>query len=105
MIPRRTPIMGNGSRKMPANTRQNRGAIARNERVARAGFATFDVSERDSPRNRSPARSRFILSTKKKNLRARRRGHVLRSGGKPPSGALRRQRLVEAGELGSRLGH
>src|SRR3954470_23930916 len=27
MITRRTPIMGNGSRKMPANTRQNRGPL------------------------------------------------------------------------------
>jgi hypothetical protein len=43
-----------------------RGAIARNETVASAGFVTFDVPERDFPGNRSPARWKFICRPKTK---------------------------------------
>jgi hypothetical protein len=41
-------------------------AIARNEFCASAGVATFDVAERDFPRNRWPARCKFVCRPKEK---------------------------------------
>src|SRR6185437_16159253 len=44
-------------------------AIAHNELAASAGFVTFDVSEREFPRNRSPPRWKFVCRPQK-NLRS-----------------------------------
>jgi hypothetical protein len=41
-------------------------AIAHHELVATAGFVTFDVWERDSAGNRSPARRKFVGRPKRK---------------------------------------
>jgi len=40
--------------------------IAHNERAASAGFAAFDVPERDFPGNRSPSRWKFLCRLKRK---------------------------------------
>jgi hypothetical protein len=67
MITRRTPIMGNGLGEKPLFAGLEPPAIAHNELVASARFGTFDVPERDFPRNRSPARWKFV-GRPKKNL-------------------------------------
>jgi hypothetical protein len=71
MIARRTPIKGNGREEKPLFAGLQPPAIAHNELVASARFVTFDVPERDS---QGIARRcvETSVSTKKKNLRARR---------------------------------
>ena len=49
-------------------------AIAHSELVASAGFGAFDVPERDFPRESLAAALEISVSTKKKSLRAWRRG-------------------------------
>jgi hypothetical protein len=44
-------------------------AIAHDELVANARFATFDVPERDFPGNRSPPRWKFVCRPKRNNAR------------------------------------
>src|SRR6185437_4043257 len=66
MIPRRTPIMGNGPGEKPLFAGLESPAIAHSERVANAGVVTFDVPERDFPRNRSPARWKFVSRPERK---------------------------------------
>jgi hypothetical protein len=43
-----------------------RRSIARNEAAVPPGIATFDVAERDLPRNRAPARWKFVCRPKRK---------------------------------------
>jgi hypothetical protein len=44
-------------------------AIGHNALAASAGFGAFDVPERDFPRNRSPARWKFVRRSKEKSAR------------------------------------
>jgi hypothetical protein len=69
MIARRTPIMGNGQREKPLFPGLESPAIAHNELAASAGFAAFDVPERDFPGNRSPLRWKFACRPKRKTAR------------------------------------
>jgi hypothetical protein len=66
MITRRTPITGNGPGKKALFPGLESPAIAHNELVASAGFAAFDVPERDFPGNRSPPRWKFVSRPKRK---------------------------------------
>jgi hypothetical protein len=58
--------MGNGREEKPLFPGFESPAIAHNELVASAGFATFEVSEEDFPGKRSPARRKFVCRPKRK---------------------------------------
>jgi hypothetical protein len=66
MIPRQTPIMGNGRGEKPLFPGLESPAIAHNGLVASARFVTFDGPERDFPGNRSPPRWKFVYRPKRK---------------------------------------
>jgi hypothetical protein len=74
MIARRTPITGNSRTEKPLFPDFKSPAIAHNELVASARFVTFDVPEREFPRESPAAALEISVSTKKKNLRAWRSG-------------------------------
>jgi hypothetical protein len=61
--------MGNGRAEKPLFAGLQLPAIAHNERVASAGFATFDDAARDFPMNRAPARWKFVCRPKRKIIR------------------------------------
>jgi hypothetical protein len=58
--------MGNGRGEKPLFAGLESPAIAHNERVASARFATFGVPERDFPGNRSPPPWKFVCRQKRK---------------------------------------
>jgi hypothetical protein len=58
--------MSNGRAQKPLFAGLQAPAIAHNERVASARFGTFGAPERDFPRNRAPARWKFVRQPKRK---------------------------------------
>jgi hypothetical protein len=65
MIPRRTPIKGNGRGGKPLLAGLESPAIAHHELAAAARIVAFAVPERDFPGKRAPACWKFLWSTKR----------------------------------------